>query len=125
MNSDEELKRINFVVPQELYERFVEYSKGEYKSTSGMLTGFIAGFVREKEEERERAVLSSLLSTTKNCSEILFSLSANKVMNNDARMAIEKELSELLVELSSDPQVCRTVEFQTRIIKLDRIAKES
>jgi hypothetical protein len=123
-DKEDDGKRINFVVPKELYERFMEYSRGEYKTTSGMLTSYMAGFVQKKEQEEEQAIINALLSTIKRCSEILYTLSTNP-LSIEIRQEIEQELSDALLSMSKEASICKSVDFQTVIVKLERMAKKS
>ena len=118
MASEERVKRINFSIPQDLYDRFAEVSKKEFMTTSSIVTGWISNYVKEKERERANAEQRALRSTLRVLSTIARTGAASEDPGRDAKLLHEFE--DLLAMMSADTSACLDLEFQARIARLER-----
>jgi len=82
MADDDDTKRVNVLIPRDLYERFLEFSKGEYKSTTGMIVEWMSTFVREK--EREAQDKQAFLLAFSKFGQLLFNLGSSKAVGEEA-----------------------------------------
>ena len=44
-------KAVRIEIPEELYEKFKEYTKKEYKTQTGVVREMILGYIKDKEKE--------------------------------------------------------------------------
>jgi len=119
MAADDDIKRINFNIPKELYDRFLEASQKEYMTTSSVMTGWITNYVKEKERERQDLERKALQSTMRNLSKMIHVCSSG-TRDQEAFNLSLKELSDVLLDLSAKPELSLSVDFQAKIARLER-----
>jgi len=120
MADDNDTKRVNVLIPRELYEKFLDFSKDEYKSTTGMIIEWMSAFVKEKEKEAQNQ--KAFLSAFSRFSEMLFLISSNMVAEQDAS-GLLVEMATAMLELVKDPSLCSSSDFLSRLILLDQRIK--
>lgn len=118
MALEEKVKRINFSIPQDLYDRFMDASKKEFMTTSSIVTGWISNYVKEKEQEKANAEQRALQSTLRSLSRIARTGVISEKPSHNPEML--RELEDLLTIMSTDIAACLDIDFQTRIAKLER-----
>jgi hypothetical protein len=119
MSASDEIKRINFNIPRELYDRFIEASQKEYMTTSSVMTGWITNYVKEKERERFAEERKALQATLRTLSKLLYAY-AQAGQDRDSSCRNIAELSEMLLSLSSQPALCLSVDLQAKLARLER-----
>jgi len=119
MSASDEIKRINFNIPRELYDRFIEASQKEYMTTSSVMTGWITNYVKEKERERLDEERKALQSTLRTLSKLLYEY-AQAGRDGDSTCQNIVELSEILLCLSAQPALCLSVDLQSKLARLER-----
>jgi hypothetical protein len=119
MSTSDEIKRINFNIPRELYDRFIEASQKEYMTTSSVMTGWITNYVKEKERERLGEERKALQSTLRTISKLLYEY-AQTGQDGDSTCRNIVELSEILLSLSAQPALCLSVDLQSKLARLER-----
>lgn len=120
MQQEDDIKRINFNIPRELYDRFIEASQKEYMTTSSVITGWITNYVREKEKERQDVEKKALQSTMRTLSKLTHFCTSESRDQDASRQGL-KEISELLLDLSTNPELSLSIDFQAKIAKLERV----
>ncbi len=119
--SDDDLKRTSIMLPRELYERFQETSKDEYKSTSTMIVEWMNHYVKSREKENFEQI--ALKNAFTGLSDLLFMIGTGIVKDQELKQ-IHTELAALMFELINTPDFHKTPEFTTRSRLLDRKVRE-
>ena len=114
-----ESKKVNFLVPQELFDRFLAVSEKEYKSTTGILTEWMATYVREREKKQEDGRMRAMMTALGRISDVLFNLTKSEPLSDKTREAITA-ISDLILSINKDPSNCDSPEFTTRLIEIER-----
>ena len=70
--NDVDSKRLSLLVPQELYDRFIEYSQKEYKNTTTQITDLMAGYVKAREADSEASKQEAMLAVLSKSGEMIY-----------------------------------------------------
>lgn len=119
MEGPDDLKRVNFNLPKELFDRFMEYSQKEYKTASALMTNWVAEYVREKAKEQEDAERKALSTIIRRWSEVIFVCTKSE---QDFKQldSLLTELSEHLLEVSKDISKVQSADIQGKLVDLER-----
>jgi predicted DNA-binding protein len=114
---ERDIKRMTILVPQDLYERFLECNKNEYKTNTAIIVEWISKYVKEKESKAEREKV--LLRTISRVSEVISDTQPLIEESNPARSLLA-DLSATLLALAEDGDLLDDPAFEDRLSKLER-----
>jgi metal-responsive CopG/Arc/MetJ family transcriptional regulator len=117
--SDTSSKRLSLLVPKELYDRFIEFSQKEYKTTTTQITDFMVEYVKEREIESERAKQDAMLSTLSRCGAMIYrAIQEEKVDTNIHNNLVA--IAEFMLEASKNASIFENSDYLSKLIALER-----
>ena len=110
------IKRMTVLIPQELYDKFQDLSKDEYKTNTAIVVEWISAYVREKESVAKK--IEALLDTFSKVSDSLFSIGA--LLSDDVEtQGFFTELSTMMLELVNTPELNESENYRKRLLNLE------
>jgi hypothetical protein len=117
--AEENFKRLNILVPVELYEKFDELSHDEYRSTTGMVTDWMAEFVKTRKRDIESLHERQLQTAIARFSSLLLRYASDANPNKSSEYL--RKLAKLMLEIGQDPASWDTPTFQNKIAEMDAL----
>jgi hypothetical protein len=120
--SDLDTKRMSLLVPQELYDKFLEFSQQEYKNTTTQITEFMVNYVKTRESAAELSKKQAILSTFSRCADLIYRLIQSKHIESNVESRLVA-IAEFMLETSKDESIFASSDYISKIINLEKLIR--
>lgn len=117
--AEENFKRLNILVPVELYDKFDELSHDDYRSTTGMVTDWMAEYVKDRRREIESLHERQLQTAIARFCSLLLRYASET--NPNKSIEYLRKLAKLMLEIGQDPALWDTPAFQIKIAEMEAL----